>query len=62
MDRALDNKRFETAPVGGSLARVLKYWSVRDKFSGVHDDLRKIEVTDEGLLFNGDITVTDKYI
>ena len=62
VDRALENKRFETAPVGESLARVLKYWSVRDKFSGVHEDLRKIgvthvEVTESGLLFVGDITM-----
>ena len=60
----MDNKRFETADIGESLLRVMKYWTVRDKFSGVHQDLKdigvtNIEVTKEGLVFEGDISDYD---
>ena len=60
VDRSLDGKIYEEANVGESLLRVLKYWTMRDKFSGVHPDLAKIEltgvkVTKEGLEFLGDI-------
>ena len=60
VDRSLDSKKHETADVGESLARVMKYWSVRGKFDGVHPDLQnigvqRIEVNRDGLVFVGDI-------
>ena len=60
VDRSLDGKKYETADIGESLQRVLKYWTMRDKFSGVHLDLSKIGVTGlrvnpAGLEFLGDI-------
>ena len=60
VDRSLDGKKYETADIGESLQRVLKYWTMRDKFSGVHPDLSKIGVTGfrinpAGLEFLGDI-------
>ena len=56
VNRVLDAKKYETADVGSSLKRVLKYWTVRDKFTKVHPHLArlgvtKIEVADEGLHF-----------
>ena len=32
VDRSLDGKKYETADIGESLARVMKYWTVRGKF------------------------------
>ena len=60
VDRSLAGKKYETADVGESLARVMKYWSVRGKFDGVHPDLQnigvqRIEITRDGLVFVGDI-------
>ena len=60
VDRSLAGKKYETADVGESLARVMKYWTVRGKLEGVHPDLQnigvqKIEVTRDGLVFMGDI-------
>ena len=60
VDRSLDGKKYETADVGESLARVMKYWSVRGKFDGVHPDLQnigvqRIEVNRDGLVFVGEI-------
>ena len=60
VDRSLAGKKYETADVGESLARVMKYWTVRGKLEGVHPDLQKIgvqkiEVTRDGLVFVGDI-------
>ena len=60
VDRSLDGKKYETADIGESLARVMKYWTVRGKLKGVHPDLqkigvRKIEVTRDGIVFMGDI-------
>ena len=56
VDRALDDKRYETADFGPSLRRVLRYYTVRTKFFGVHPCLsdigvKEIEVTEEGFLF-----------
>ena len=53
---ALANARYETEDIGTSLERVLRYWTVRDKFNGVEETLaktgvKKVEVTPEGLLF-----------
>ena len=61
VDRSLDGKKYETADIGESLARVMKYWTVRGKFDSVHPELQKIgvqniEVTATGLKFVGDIT------
>ena len=60
VDRSLAGKKYETADVGESLARVMKYWSVRGKFDGVHPDLQnigvqRIEITRDSLVFVGDI-------
>ena len=56
----VSGKKYETADVGESLARVMRYWTVRGKLEGVHPDLQKIGVqrikfTRDGLLFVGDI-------
>ena len=45
LDRSLDGKKYETMDIGTSLERVMRYWTVRDKFNGVHPDLREIGVT-----------------
>ena len=60
VDRSLDGKKYEKEEVGESLLRVLKYWTMKDKFSGVHPELKEIgvtgiKVTKEGLEFLGDI-------
>ena len=60
VDRSLAGKKYETADVGESLARVMKYWTVRGKLEGVHPDLQKIgvqriKVTRDGIVFVGDI-------
>ena len=59
VDRSLEGKKYEEAdPIGPSLRRVLKYWTVRNKFeeARIHPDLKKIRVTsirveEEGLVF-----------
>ena len=56
LDRSLDGKKYETMDIGTSLERVMRYWTVRDKFNGVHPDLREIGVTrvsvsQQGLVF-----------
>ena len=61
VDRSLDGKKYETAEVGESLARVLRYWTVRGKFDSVHPELEKIgvqriEITRTGVKFVGDIS------
>ena len=53
---ALANARYETEDVGTSLDRVLRYWTVRDKFNGVEETLanigvKRVEVKEDGLLF-----------
>ena len=53
---ALSSPNYETAETGTSLKRVLRYWSMRSKFNGVHSSLEDIGVTevkveDDGLLF-----------
>lgn len=64
VDRSLEGRRYETDPIGPSLQRVLRYWTVRNKFeeARIHPDLREIGVTsirvqEEGLLFERDETV-----
>ena len=61
VDRSLDGKKYETAEVGESLARVLRYWTVMGKFESVHPELEKIgvqriEITATGVKFVGDIS------
>ena len=61
VDRSLDGKKYETAKMGESLDRVMKYWTVRGKFDSVHPELEKIgvqriEITRTGVKFVGDIT------
>ena len=58
VDRSLEGRRYETDPIGPSLKRVLRYWTIRDKFDGtkIHPDLAEIGITnirveDKGLLF-----------
>ena len=60
VDRSLDAKKYEEAPIGQSLQRVMKYWTLNGKFIGVHPELAKIgvtevRVTDLGLEFHGNI-------
>ena len=64
VDRSLEGRRYETDPIGPSLQRVLRYWTVRNKFeeARIHPDLREIGVTsirvqEEGLLFERDNSV-----
>ena len=64
VDRSLDGVKYETADIGESMERVMRYWTVRDKFDGVHPALRRIgvewiEVDKEGLKFFGDIRHND---
>ena len=65
VDRSLDAKKYEEAPIGQSLKRVLQYWTIAGKFTGVHPELAKIgveevKVTEEGLEFIGDIKLQDE--
>ena len=53
---ALAHSRYETEDIGTSLERVLRYWTVRDKFNGVEETLanigvKRVEVKQDGLLF-----------
>ena len=64
VDRSLEGRRYETDPIGPSLQRVLRYWTVRNKFeeARIHPDLRNIGVTrirvqEEGLLFERNNTL-----
>lgn len=61
VDRFLEGRRYETDPLGPSLQRVLRYWTVRNKIgeARIHPDLREIGVTsikvkEEGLVFERD--------
>ena len=56
IERGLGGRKYEEASVGFSLRRVLRYWTLRGKFYGVHPDLekfgvKKIQVDMEGLTF-----------
>ena len=57
IDRCLVRLSYEE-DIGSSLERVLRYWTLRGKFDGVHPDLakigvKKIKVGKNGLLFVG---------
>ena len=43
-DRGLEDVVYETAALGPSLEMVLRYFTLRGKFDGVHDDLADIGV------------------
>ena len=56
LDRSLDGKKYETMDIGTSLERVMRYWTVRDKFNGVQPDFKEIgvsrvSVSQQGLVF-----------
>ena len=56
VDRSLAGDKYEDEDVGASLERVLKYWTLRDKFLGIDPALcnigiKRIEVTRQGLQF-----------
>ena len=58
MDRCLIDMKYEEADIGSSLERVLRYWTLRGKFDGVHPDLAKsgiksIKPGKSGLIFDG---------
>ena len=60
MDRCLSDDKYERADIGSSLMRVLRFWTLRGKFNGVHPDLakngvQKIQVDKDGLIFVGDL-------
>ena len=44
IDRGLEDVVYETAALGPSLERVLRYFTLRGKLDGVNDDLAKIGV------------------
>ena len=46
VDRGLPDKKYETAPVGASLERVKRYYSIRGKLRGVNKELAAIGVKD----------------
>ena len=46
VDRSLDAKKYEEAPIGQSLQRVMKYWTLTGKFTRVHPKLQKIGVSE----------------
>ena len=53
---ALANVRYETEDVGVSLERTMRFWTVRDMFTGVEETLaeigvKRVEVKEDGLLF-----------
>ena len=60
VDRSLDAIKYEDADIGQNLLRVLKFWTMTNKFNGVHPALAKIgvtrvEVAENGLAFLGNI-------
>ena len=52
IDRSLEDVRYETAPVGESLKRAMRYYTTRGKFNGVHPDLAKIGVKEIKIDYN----------
>ena len=56
VDRSLAGTKYEEEDVGTSLERVLKYWTLKDKFTGMDKALenmgiKRVEVTKQGLQF-----------
>ena len=52
IDRSLEDVRYETAPVGESLKRATRYYTIRGKFNGVHPELAKIGVKEIKIDYN----------
>ena len=46
VDRGLPDKKYETAPVGASLERVKRFYTIRGKLRGVNKELEAIGVND----------------
>ena len=46
VDRGLPDKKYETAPVGTSLERVKRYYTIKGKLQGVNKELEAIGVKD----------------
>ena len=56
VDRSLAGTKYEKEDVGTSLKRVLNYWTLKDKFTGIDKvladiGLKRVEVTKQGLQF-----------
>ena len=56
VERALWDDKKGDKPLVTSLQRVLRYWTLKERFSEVHPELRnvgvkRVEVTEKGLLF-----------
>ena len=56
VDRSLAGAKYEEEDVGTSLQRVLLYWTLKDKFTGIDPALgkfgiKRVEVTKQGLQF-----------
>ena len=55
VDRSLAGSRYGDEEIATSLDRVLKYWTLRNKFTGIHPDLtrtlriKSVAVTMQGL-------------
>ena len=52
VDRGLPDKRYETMPIGGSIRRVLRFYTIRDKLCGVNKHLRQIGVKEINVDFD----------
>ena len=46
VDRGLPDEKYETAPVGASLERVKRYFTIKGKLQGVNKELEAIGVKD----------------
>ena len=46
VDRCLHDKKYETAPVGASLERVKRYYTIRGKLNGVNKELAAMGIKD----------------
>ena len=56
LDRSLEGEKYKDMNIGTSLERVMRYWTVNDKFTWIHPDLMEIGVSGitvdkDGLVF-----------
>ena len=56
VDRSLAGAIYEDEDIGTSLQRVLRYWTLKDKFAGIDQALadkgiKRVAVTKQGLQF-----------
>ena len=56
LDRSLEGEKYKDMNIGTSLERVMRYWTVNDKFTWIHPDLKEIGVSgitvdQDGLVF-----------